>query len=49
MQLADNCSVISHKSVHLPLKFADSAVHTVEFQVVLALNCNIILQIPFFY
>ena len=49
MHLSDNSSVISHQIVHLPLKFADGAIHTVEFRVVPALNHAIILEIPFLY
>ena len=30
VHLADNSLVISHQIVHLPLQFADDAIHTVE-------------------
>ena len=47
--LADNFSVISHQSMHLPLQFADSATHTVEFRVGPALKYAIIWGVPFLY
>ena len=34
LHLAYNSSIVSHQIVHLPLQFADSAIHTVEFGVV---------------
>ena len=43
VHLADNPLVISHQIVHLPLRFANSAIQTVEFRVVLALNNAIII------
>ena len=49
VHLADNSSVISHQYIHLPLKFADGAIHNFEFWVVPALNHAIILRIPFPY
>ena len=49
MSFNDKYSVIIHQNMHLPLKFADSDVHTVEFQVVPALNRAIILEMPFLY
>ena len=49
VHLADNSSFISHQIVHLPLQFADGAIHTVEFRVVPALNHAIILGIPFLH
>ena len=39
----DNLSVISAQIVHLPLIFANSAVFTVEYWVVLALTHTVIL------
>ena len=45
----DNSSIISHQIVHLPLRFADGAVHTVEFQVVPPLNHAIILGMHFLH
>ena len=33
--------------MHLPLQFADGAIHTVEFHVFSALNYTIILGMPF--
>ena len=47
VHLSDNYSVVSHQIVHLPLHFADGAIHTVEFRVVYALNHAIILGMPF--
>ena len=49
MHLADNSSVISHQVVHLQLKFADGAMHTVKLWVVPALNHIIILGMPFLH
>ena len=49
VHLADNYLVISHQIVQLPLKFADGAVHSVEFSVVAALNHAIILGMPFLH
>ena len=49
VHLADNSSVISHHIVHLPLYFADGAIHTVEFRVVPALNHAIMLGMPFLH
>ena len=47
--LAENYSVICHQIVDLPLKFAESAVHTVEFWVVPASNHATSLGIPFLH
>ena len=49
MHLIDNCFIIYYQIVHLPLKFADSAVHTVVFWIVTALNYAIILVRPYLY
>ena len=49
MHLDDNSSAISHQIMHLPLKFADGAVRTIEFWVVPELNRAIILVLPFLH
>ena len=49
MDLAGSYLVVSHQNVYLPLIFADSAVHTVKFWVVLALNHAIVLKMPFLH
>ena len=49
VHLANNSSVISHQIVHLPLQFADVAIHTVGFWIVPALNHAIILRMPFLH
>ena len=49
MHLADNYQVVSYQIVNLLLKFANGAVHTVEFWVVPALNHAIILGMPFLH
>ena len=49
VHLADNFYAISHQIVHLPLQFAEGAIHTVEFWVFPALNHVIILGMPFIY
>ena len=43
VHLADNSLVVSYQIVHLPWKFADGAIHTVDFWVGPALNHAIIL------
>ena len=49
VHLADNSSAVSHQIVHLPLLFADGAVHTAESWAVPALNHAIILGMPFLH
>ena len=49
VHLADSSSVFSHQIVHLPLQYADGAIHTVDFRIVLTLNHTIILVMPFLH
>ena len=46
VHFSDNSTVISHLIMHLPLQFADGAIHTVEYRVVPALNHALTLGMP---
>ena len=49
VRLAENSLVTSHLTVHIPLTFANSTVHTVKSRVVPLLNRVVILKMPFLH